>query len=793
MCKYRMHLVVAIMLLCFVGLCAQAPEWNWARAMGNEGMDYADGVATDNLGNIYVTGVFSNTMYIGDYILNCAGVQDIFVIKYDRDGNLIWAKRAGGPGIDQGQAICVDEFQNVYITGEFEFTASFGYHNLSATGGSDVFVAKLNLDGVWMWATRAGGQYFDEGACINLDYENNVLVGGIYNSSAQFGSTLLSGYGASDIFVGKLSYNGQWIWAKTAGGNTTDKCYDITSDDMGNTYITGDYNNSAQFGPFTITTYCRQAYVAKLSSAGTWIFALRVGTNGDENRGCGLAVDSSQNIYITGQMTGIPSFGSTTFTCSAEDILIAKLGPTGEVIWAKKAGGPGNDCGYDIKLVNDNQIVIAGRFSENASFGPYSFTSRGMFDNYLCILDSEGNWLDATKGGGVGNDYCRRVSVCNANSYVICGFFNNTASYGSNELNGFGDEDVMLASVKLPLIKPVISPQGGEYAEPIQISMSSISRDCSIYYTLDGQTPTTESQLYIAPFTIDTDVTVKAFSHQDGALDSAISTSHFEIYDVLPQPSVTPPAGVYPYPIVVTIFPPHPNAEIYFTTDGSEPSMISSMYYTPFLIASTTTLKVKAYMQGMQPSITMSEEYEITGTVATPEFSVPSGLVQTNQPISLTCSTIGAEIRYTTDGSNPLSTSQLYTTPLYLTSPTTIRAIAFKENWTPSAIVSASYQTPVSIDDEINAARIDDVEIYPNPFSTSTTIVTSSKAIGLPYSLMIYNIKGECIYSKTGISESKNSFIWDGIDSANKRTASGIYIVKFNNGKAALTRKLIRL
>lgn len=146
-------------------LPSQAQELDWATRAGGTGFERGFGIAADNAGNSYVTGPFGGTAIFGageanETTLTPAGGLDIFVAKYDPSGALVWAKRAGGGGIDLGSAIATDGDANSYVTGRFSGTATFGAGDTNETiltGTNDIFVAKYDPSGALVWAKRAGG------------------------------------------------------------------------------------------------------------------------------------------------------------------------------------------------------------------------------------------------------------------------------------------------------------------------------------------------------------------------------------------------------------------------------------------------------------------------------------------------------------------------------------------------------------------------------------------------------------------------------------------------------------
>ena len=134
--------------------------------------------------------------------------NDIFVVKYDANGNVLWAKSAGGTSHDIAYGISTDAGGNVLLTGDFYSPSiSFGTTTLTSAspGASDVFVVKYDANGNVLWAKSAGGIFTDIGYDISTDASGNVLVTGYFNSpSISFGTTTLTNAGGADVFVVKL-------------------------------------------------------------------------------------------------------------------------------------------------------------------------------------------------------------------------------------------------------------------------------------------------------------------------------------------------------------------------------------------------------------------------------------------------------------------------------------------------------------------------------------------------------------------------------------------------------------
>lgn len=140
----------------------------WAKKLSDSNLDFGKDIAVDGSGNLYVTGGFSGTVYFGNTTLVSDGFGDMFFAKYDADGNFIWARQGGGSSFTIANSVTLDAAGNSYVTGYFRASAVFGSFTLTSTGRDDVFVVKYNADGNVMWAKRAGGDALT-GSAVGAD------------------------------------------------------------------------------------------------------------------------------------------------------------------------------------------------------------------------------------------------------------------------------------------------------------------------------------------------------------------------------------------------------------------------------------------------------------------------------------------------------------------------------------------------------------------------------------------------------------------------------------------------
>lgn len=444
-------IVIGLCVLCNIAY-AQEPDWLWAKSAGGTEEDLGNSITTDCNGNSYIVGSFFDSANFGSITLTSSGYCDVFIAKTDTAGNWIWAKRAGGTDFDKCSDISQDANGNLYITGYFSGTATFGSTSLTSCGNYDIFVAKMDTEGNWLWASSAGGpdsDHGDYGKAIITDANGDLYVTGMFNSAATFGSNILISNGESDIFVAKIDTDGNWLWAKQAGGSFWDYGLDITTDADGNSYVTGMFFLSASFGSITITgTMLGDIFVAKIDADGNWIWAKEAG-GGDWNEGYGIDIDANGNLYITGFFGSTATFGSTTLTSNGyEDIFLAKMDANGNWLWAKGTGGNDeDDRGIDIITDTNGNSYVTGYFSGSASFGSTTLTSSGNYDIFVAEMDADGNWILAKQAGGSSNDEGTGISLDNSSNSYITGAFQNIANFGNTTLISNGDRDIFVAKI----------------------------------------------------------------------------------------------------------------------------------------------------------------------------------------------------------------------------------------------------------------------------------------------------------------------------------------------------------
>ena len=244
---------------------------------------------------------------------------------------------------------------------------------------------------------------------------------------------------------------------------------------------------------------------------------------------------------------------------------------------------------------------------------------------------------------------------------------------------------------------PSISPNGGTFSNSVTVTLTCATAGATIRFTLDGSAPTANSPAYSSPFAVTHTGTVKARAFATDYTDSDVAAASFSIVippNAVATPTITPAAGTYTNTVTVTLACSTAGAKIRYTTNGSEPTATSTPYTKAFAVTNTCTIKAKAFKTKMADSVVASAGFTIVTvlpTVATPTIMPTGGTASNSMTVTLSCTTAGAKIHYTTNGSEPTAASLAYTKALVITNTCTIKAKAFKTKLADSSTATATF------------------------------------------------------------------------------------------------------
>jgi hypothetical protein len=386
----KTRLIISAFLI-FWGITSNAQNvyFDWAVGIGGTSNDYARDMDIDAAGNVYVTGSFKNTVDFdpgsGTQEFISLGMLDIYILKLDAAGNLVWAKQIGSDYDDEGMNIAVNDSGEVYVTGYFNHTADFdpgsGTFDLTAQLYRDYYILKLDTDGNFVWAKQMPGSQRESGLTIDIDSGGNIITTGYIEGQTDFdpdpnNTNMLPSLGHYDLFIHKLDSDGNLLWAKTVrgnNGNTEAFSKGAALDANDNIYVTGYFNRSnldfdtSSANELLFSAVNEDIFVMKLLANGDFAWAKHIGGSYYEEA-FDLAIDSS-GLYITGHITGDvdfdPGSGSQNYTAQAEaDGFLEKLDLNGNFLWVKVLVP---DYGVKMSTVftDGNNVYTGGKFIYN--------------------------------------------------------------------------------------------------------------------------------------------------------------------------------------------------------------------------------------------------------------------------------------------------------------------------------------------------------------------------------------------------------------------------------------------
>ena len=480
---------IILLTSCLLGLTTiHAQTFSWAKSLGSASNEEGRGVVVDASGNVYSTGYLTGS---GDFdpgpgvvTLTSAGSSDVYISKLDALGNFVWAIRMGGTGPQGASAIVLDNSGNIYITGNFNNTIDLdpgpGFAGFTSLGAQDVFIAKYDPSGNHVWSQRFGSIYHEAASDIAIDGSGNIITCGIFTGTTDFdpgaGTVNLTAVTTSDAYISKLDVNGNYVWAKQIGLNGSNVPTSLTSDAVGNIYITGYYESSTDFDPgagtYTIPSAGLQdIFFVKLDASGAFSWAGSMGgTVADYGRS--IALDAAGNVLITGEFQGTADFDPTVgvynlTSVAVKDIFVVKFNPaTASFIWAVRLGDTNNEIGYGITTDAGNNIYLTGNFIGTVDFDPGAgsvlISSNGnQRDCFILKLDASGNymWAGGFGSASLGDD---AFSICvdaSTNIYTT-GYYQDIVDFdpgaGTSTLTAGGQLDVFI--LKIQQCTPPLAP-----------------------------------------------------------------------------------------------------------------------------------------------------------------------------------------------------------------------------------------------------------------------------------------------------------------------------------------------
>jgi hypothetical protein len=361
----------------------------WNNLYGDVGKELLTGLAADSKGNIYLTGTFRQLITFGSDVLNAKGQQDIFLVKLAPDGKALWSKSFGSAGVGaQSRALAVDTTDNVVIGGHFNGTVDFGKGDLTASASGDLFVAAFDPDGKPLFSTHYDTTNAPSKELTGLAFTTmgDIVLVGNFSGKINFGPGDLDA-GQSDFFVVELQKNsGTTLWAK-------------------------------RFGEKNPAVNPKNQLVAA------------------------VALSATDEIYVTGSFDGDISLGNENpISAGGGDIFVAKLDAAGNPEWAKGFGDSAAQTASDITVDASGKVLITGVIAGSTTFGGPTLSTSGPGDQNVFVAELSPNgltifskqWGDEQIQGGfsITTDADRNI--------LLSGGLFGTVNFGGADLTNIG-------------------------------------------------------------------------------------------------------------------------------------------------------------------------------------------------------------------------------------------------------------------------------------------------------------------------------------------------------------------
>lgn len=442
--------ITIIVILIFKFLSGISQSIQYGTSFGGPGDNRVFKSVIDQNNNIYLAGLFTGTVQAGaqNYTAYGNSKYDIFVAKYDENGNLLWFKQIGSSAQDDFlDAIALFGDSSLLIGGGFKGnTCDFGNGitlTNTNTGTAEAFIAKLNITNGTVKEAKliAYGKNYERSQAIQADKDNNLAIIGYYQGSfaTYFSSSdSVQCIGPLNYFLLQLDQNLNLNWVKTyRGTNGVSKLFSLDVDNTGY-YIAGTNKDSLFLDVKTLVSRNGSAdlflYKTDFSGNGLWV---RTAGGSLDDISVYATVDKIGSIYLSGyfasadlsvdSLENIPS-QQIAQSKGSNDIFLAKYSTNGQLLWFGTEGSPGDDRLTQLHT-NGQYIVIAGQFSGAMTLRNEVLTPRGGTDGLSIVYEGNDNLLYAIPIGGTGTDITQTCLIDNKGNYIFMGSFYSPTLY----------------------------------------------------------------------------------------------------------------------------------------------------------------------------------------------------------------------------------------------------------------------------------------------------------------------------------------------------------------------------
>lgn len=445
----------------YVAKYSQTGALIWQKTFGGSYSDRAIDLAIGSDQNILVTGQFFGTVNFGGITLtSSANSKDIFILKLDPAGNVIWARKEGGDLAENAYGITVDNQNNVILTGQFQGTAPIGNTTFTSAidpntnlPSFDFFISKYDSSGNPLWSLNGFAEYEDRGLAVAVDNQNNIFFTGQFSKNLTFASNTYPNLGYNIGFLCKLNPTGQLQFFNQLKAGMTNP-YDLELNTDNEVVVTGDFLGNMTYYDATGShpiqnTYDKHLFILKTANNGNYIWDYTLGSN-NEVSARAVSMDPHKDIFVTGyfkcDLSQIQDTAKATFnSVGFKDGYLLKINNNGQLEYIKHFGGKMDDEGHGVAIKQNDKPLICGSFTKDLNFAPSLLPINPSTSNHSLSAYSNETLHYYLQGDSTRNSFL--VNYVNQNYQTLNYYYNNTSDslvgYVTDYISSVPDPDTI--------------------------------------------------------------------------------------------------------------------------------------------------------------------------------------------------------------------------------------------------------------------------------------------------------------------------------------------------------------
>jgi len=399
-------------------------------------------VAVDGQGNRILVGWFTEETIFGDELVQSAASGDIFIAKTDQEGTYLWVRTFGGRGFDRATGVVIDEEDNIIVSGSFleKIEGSEGVLAYSE-GVKDVFVMKLDPQGVVLWNQTYGGPGYDESSHIALGQEGQIFLTGWFSEEVDFGDQIHTSAGDKDVFLLQIDQTGQTLWSRRFGSEEDDRGYSIGVREDGHVVVSGTFRAVADFdGHEEISNGEEDVFFLALSKEGEVVHIKSIG---------GPYGDRIEDFVVT-EDSGVIGVGFYMDSKTEKPMaMVYKLDSELSKVWVRIFEASEASTLKAIKQSATGGLIALGVFKGDLWLDNTLLSSGSWLNGALLSMDAMGNIISSVQLGVSGNVIPRDFAFVDFDEVLICGRMDSNPTLMGEQYETKGKGDGLLMNLSL--------------------------------------------------------------------------------------------------------------------------------------------------------------------------------------------------------------------------------------------------------------------------------------------------------------------------------------------------------